>query len=64
MRKVNRKKDSDEPHQAPLADEMIRKLQTELYLIDRAIAALMKLYALRLGHEPSKRWRDSLRKMH
>jgi hypothetical protein len=49
------KKESDTTRQGPLADEMIRELQTELYLVDRAIAALMKLYALRLGHEQEER---------
>jgi hypothetical protein len=62
MPRFNRKIDSDRKHQGPLADDMIRELQTELYLIDRAIAALTKLYALRLGHERAKRGRRSLRK--
>jgi hypothetical protein len=51
------KKDLDTTRQGPLADEMIRELQTELYLVDRAIAALLKLYALRLGHGKAKRGR-------
>jgi hypothetical protein len=47
--RVNRKTDPDRTRQGPLADEMVRELQTELYLVDRTIAALMRLHALRQG---------------
>jgi hypothetical protein len=47
--RVNRKTDPDRTRPGPLTDEMIRELRTELYLVDRTIAALMNLYALRQG---------------
>ena len=57
MPRVNRKLDSDRMRQGPLADEMIRELRAELHLIDRAIAALMKLHALHQGQGQAKRRR-------
>jgi len=55
--RLSRKTAPDGTRQGPLADEMIRELRTELYLVDRAIAALIRLYALRQGQEPAKRGR-------
>jgi hypothetical protein len=47
--RVNRQMDPNGTRPGPLTDEMIRELRTELYLVDRTIAALMRLHALRQG---------------